>query len=80
MIPKASVNRYYRIDPRELYYLKFILEGYSGVAVMRTVDAQECLIALHIGPGCEGELDMIINDLQRQMRIEAAEIPKEETL
>ena len=80
MIPKASIKRYYRIDRREIHYLKFILEGYSGVAVMRTVDPRKSLMVLHIGPGCEGEVGMIINDLQGHIRVEVAEILKEETL
>jgi hypothetical protein len=80
VIPKASIKRYYRIDRREIHYLKFIFEGYSGVAVMRTVDPRKSLMVLHIGPGCEGEVDMIMNDLQGHIRVEVAEIPREETL
>ena len=74
MIPKSSTKKYYRIDRREICYLKFILEGYSGVAVLKTLGPQQGLVVLHIGPGCEKEVDMIINDLQGDMRIEAAEI------
>ena len=78
--PESSVKKYYRIDRREIYYLKFILEGYAGVAVMRTLDPQKGLIVLHVGPGCEAEVDMIIHDLQRHMRIEVADVRGEEPL
>ena len=80
MIPDSSINKYYRVDRSQIYYLKFILEGYAGVAVMRTVDSQEGLVVLHVGPGCEKEVDMIINDLQSVMRIEAAGIGRDEAL
>jgi len=72
-IPNATIKRYYRIDRSEIHYLRFILEGYDGVAVMRTLDPQQGLVVLHIGLGCEGEVDMIIQDLQRDIRIEPIE-------
>jgi len=72
-LPKTTIKKYYRIDRRQIYLLKFILEGYDGVAVLRTLNQQEGLIVLHIGPGCQSIVDMIIQDLQRQIRIEYLE-------
>jgi hypothetical protein len=66
----ATVRRYYRVDRREIHYLKFILEGYDGVAVVRTVDPTAGLVVLHIGPGCQGVVDMVIKDLEKEIRIE----------
>jgi hypothetical protein len=66
----ATVRRYYRIDRREIHFLKYILEGYDGIAAVTTVDPPAGLVVLHIGPGCHGVVDMIINDLEREMRIE----------
>ncbi|MBE9580504.1 MAG: DUF4911 domain-containing protein [Proteobacteria bacterium] len=79
MIPTACTKRYYRIDRREVHYLKFILEGYAGVAVMRTLDSRTGLVVLHVSPGCETEVDMIIDDLKKNMRIEVADIEGEGT-
>jgi hypothetical protein len=67
---RTTVKRYYRIDRRQIHFLKFILEGYDGVAVLRTIDPSEGLVVLHIGPGCQSMVDIIIQDLQRQVRIE----------
>ena len=78
MMPNSSVKKYYRIDRRELHYVKFILEGYAGAAVMSTLDPRQGLVALYVGPGCEDEVDMIINDLQKDIRIEAAKIRDKE--
>jgi hypothetical protein len=78
--PEASVKKYYRIDRREIHYLKFILEAYAGVAVMRTLDPQKGLVVLHVGPGCEEEVDMIIHDLKRHIRIEVWDVWGEESL
>lgn len=79
-MPNATIKRYYRIDRRAIHYLKFILEGYDGVAVMKTLDPQEGLVVLHIGPGCEREVDMIIKDLQSHMAIEAVKSGVKEAL
>jgi len=73
MIPQCSIEKRYRIDRREVWYLKFVLEGYPGVAIMRTLDPQQGLVVLHVAPGCEKEVDMIIDDLQKEMHIELVE-------
>ncbi|MBW1742790.1 MAG: DUF4911 domain-containing protein [Deltaproteobacteria bacterium] len=70
----ATVRRYYRVDRREIHFLKFILEGYDGVAVVRTIDPPKGLVALHIGPGCQGVVDAVIEDLEKEIKIEALEL------
>ena len=69
-MPKTTVKRYYRVDRGQIHFLKFVLEGYDGVAVLRTIDPQEGLVVLQIGPGCQSMVDMIIQDLERHIRIE----------
>ena len=69
----SCVKKYYRVNREQIHFLKFILEGYDGVAVLRTIDPQEGLVVLHIGPGCQSVVDMIIHDLQRHIRIEPVE-------
>jgi hypothetical protein len=80
MIPESSINKYYRVDRREIHYLKFILEGYGGLAIMRTLDSRKGLVVLHVGPGCEEEVDMIIRDLQRHVRVEVTPVGGDDTL
>jgi hypothetical protein len=72
-MPKTTVKRYYRVDRGQIHFLKFILEGYDGVAVLRTIDPQEGLVVLQIGPGCQSIVDMIVEDLGRHIRIEPVE-------
>jgi phospholipid N-methyltransferase len=70
---KTTERRYYRIDRRQIHFLRFILEGYDGVAVLTTIDPSEGLVVLHIGPGCQTMVDAIIQDLKKQVRIEPVE-------
>ena len=72
-VPENTIRRYYRIDRRQIHFLRFVLEGYDGVAVLRTIDPRRGLVVLHIGPGSQTVVDMIIEDLQRHIRIEAVE-------
>ncbi|KPJ78395.1 MAG: hypothetical protein AMJ54_04060 [Deltaproteobacteria bacterium SG8_13] len=65
-----SIRRYYRIDRRQIAFLKFILEAYDGIATLSTIDSRRGVIALDIPPGCESDVDMVLEDLGRKMRIE----------
>lgn len=70
-----TIQRYYRVERKQIAFLRFIIEAYDGIAVMRTVDAQKGIVALSIAPDCIGEVESLIADLQNQMRI----VPHTET-
>ncbi len=65
-----SIRRYYRIDRRQIAFLKFILVAYVGIATLSTIDPERGVITLDIPPGCELEVDGVIEDLGRQILIE----------
>lgn len=68
-----SIRRYFRIDRRQIAFLKFILEAYDGIATLSTVDPLQGVVCLDIPPGCESDVQALLQDLGRQMRIEAAD-------
>ena len=72
--PAETVKRYYRVDRREIAFVKFILEAYDGLAVMETLDPMAGMVVFHIAPGCEADVDMILQDLKKEIIIEPAEI------
>ena len=72
--PAETVKRYYRVDRREIAFIKFILEAYDGLAVMETLDPMAGMVVFHIAPGCEADVDMILQDLKRDIVIEPAEL------
>lgn len=65
-----SIKKYYRIDRREISFLKFILEAYDGLAVMTTVDSKKGIVVINIAPGCEADVKMILQDLKQNVMIE----------
>ncbi len=67
-----TIRRMFRVDRKEIAFLKFIIEAYDGIAVMRTLDAAAGRVMLSIAPGRQAEVDMILRDLGRDMLIEPA--------
>jgi|GEM_PF-302501 len=69
-IPMESKNKHLRVDRKEIAFMRFVLEACDGIAVVRTVDAKAGLVVLHVAPGCETEVDRILEDLKDEMMIE----------
>ncbi len=65
-----SIKKYYRVDRKEICFLKFIFEAYDGIAVISTIDQNEGIVVLIIPPGCEADVEMILQDLGKDIMIE----------
>lgn len=65
-----TTKRYYRVDRTEMAFLRFIFEAYDGIAVIRTMDAQKGIVVLYIAPGCEDDVDYVLQDLEKNIMIE----------
>ena len=65
-----SVQKYIRVDRKKINYLKFILEGYDGLASLTTLDPALGVVLLCISPGCEKDVDMVLQGLKKDILIE----------
>ncbi len=65
-----TIKRYYRVNRKEICFLKFIFEAYDGIAVLSTIDSASGIVVLLIPPGCEGDVEIIINNLKKDILIE----------
>ena len=65
-----TVTKYLRIDRHEIAFLKFIIEAYDGIAVVSTVDPMAGIVKLSIAPGCEADVEMVLQDLKKDVMIE----------
>ena len=65
-----TTKKYYRIDRREISFLKFIIEAYDGLAVLTTIDSKKGIVVINIAPGCEADVEMILQDLKKNVMIE----------
>ena len=65
-----TTKKYYRVDRREISFLKFILEAYDGLEVQTTVDSAKGIAVINIAPGCEADVELVLQDLKKNVMIE----------
>ena len=57
---------YFRMDRREIAYLKFLLEAYDGIAMISTLDREQGIVLIRTAPGCEGEVEALLDELRTE--------------
>ena len=55
------------ISPARIHFLKFILEGYDGLALLSTVDARQGRVEIHYPPEIERDLKGLLHSLEPQL-------------
>jgi len=51
------------INPSRIAFLKFILEGYDGLAILSTLDAKQGKVLLRFPEGRRGEVISLLNSI-----------------
>ncbi len=54
---------FYRINRRDISFLRFILEAYDGAAVLTTEDARRGIVGITTAPGCRALIEAVITSL-----------------
>ena len=62
-------TRCYRVDRREISFIKFVLEAYDNLAVLSTVDPHQGMVRIRIAPGCEALVDGIVTGLSETVTL-----------
>ena len=79
--PLRTSQHLYRVDRRDISFLRFILEAYDGMAVVTTRDAAQGIVGITIAPGCEPLVTGVVASLSAEGAIYieplAAEVPAE---
>ena len=65
-----TTEQRYRVDRREIAFLKFILEAYDGIGILKTKDPARGVISIHIAPGCQKQVTEILQYLKKDILIE----------
>lgn len=74
------VVHFFRVDRRDLVYLKFILEAYEGMSTLSTVEPKGVIVRLSISPGFEEDMQGIINALSAEISLTEVEFEQGESL
>jgi len=61
---------YLRIAPRQIHYLKFLLEGYDGMAILSTIDAQSGLVLVRYPFHSQVVLFELLSDLAADLSLQ----------
>ena len=64
-----TARRCYRVDRRQISFVKFILEAYDNVAIMSTLDPRQGVVQVSIAPGCETMVDGIMDSLAEDVEV-----------
>ena len=62
-----TLVRHYRVDRRQIAFLRFIIEAYDGAAGLTTVDPAKGIVRLYIAPGCRSLIDSLVAHLRDQI-------------
>ena len=62
-----STNIYLTIDKRKISLLKFLLESYEGLALLRTVDPGTGRVHLMVAPGMERETAGLLSSIKDEL-------------
>ena len=63
------VIRHFIIAPSEIHLLRFILEAYEGIGMVTTIQAELGLVRLSIAPGCEDDVDLILEHEKDRLQL-----------
>jgi hypothetical protein len=55
------------ITPDRIHFLKFILEGYDGLALLSTVDADQGIVEIRYPPEIEHDLKKLLHNIGPQI-------------
>ncbi len=66
-------SRVYRVDRKSVCFIKFIFEAYDGIASLTTIDSHASRIKLGIPPGCEKDVETLIEELGHDCFIEPSD-------
>lgn len=55
------------IMPERIHFLKFILEGYDGLALLSTVDAGQGIVEIRYPPEIENDLKDLLSSIGPQI-------------
>lgn len=64
-----TIQKYLRVNPKDMAYVKFIVESYEGLAVLRTVNPREGIMEWMIPPDLVKEVEELIDSLRKEIAI-----------
>ena len=67
------IEKYFKINRKDISYLKFVLEGYEGLVLVTTVDRYDSVVKLVIPSDFVLEVNNIVSALKEEIDFEEIE-------
>jgi len=61
-----TIKRIFRVNRRDISYLRWTIESYDGMAVVRTINPHTAFIEILISPGCEDQVLELVDSLRQE--------------
>jgi len=61
-----TIKRLFRVDRRDINYLRTTIESYDGMAVVSTLDPDKAYLEIRIAPGCEQLITELLDSLREE--------------
>ena len=68
-----TTKRIFRVDRKDINYIRTTVESYNGMAVIKTLDPCVATIEIRISPGCEEWISQLLDYLIKEERIDLVE-------
>jgi uncharacterized protein DUF4911 len=69
--------RFFKVDRRDLVYLKFVLEAYEGMSTLSTVEPVGGIVRLSIPYGFEEDMQSLVDALSGEISLTEVEFAQE---
>ena len=64
-----TIKRIFRVDRRDINYLRSTIESYDGIAVVSTINPEAAVIEIQIAPGCEDQVFDLLDSIRKNENI-----------
>ena len=61
-----TIRHIFRVDRRDINYLRTTIESYDGMAVVSTLDPGKAYLEIRISPGCEQLISELLDSLREE--------------
>lgn len=70
---KEIVIRNFKVEAKDIVFIKAVLESYEGMVVVRTANIQESILELLVAHDFNDTIARVVSDLQTQVTMQELE-------
>jgi hypothetical protein len=68
---RNTTRLFYQVERKSVCFIKFIIEAYDGIALMKTIDPLTAVIELNVAPGCDLVVKQLLGNLAHKYIIQS---------